>query len=165
MSVRVAVVGAGYWGINHVRAFSRLANCTLVAVCDANEKALSRAHGLAPSARLEMNHRAVLDAIDVDAVVLATPAVTHAPLALEALAAGKHVFVEKPLALSEADAERVVAAAAQAGRTLMVGHLMLYHPGYEKLRALVRGGEIGEIYYAYALRVNLGRLRTDENAL
>ncbi len=98
-------------------------------------------------------------------MVLATPAVAHATQAQAALAAGKHVFVEKPMALSTADAEAVVAAAARAGKTLMVGHLMLYHPGYERLRQLVHGGELGDVFYIYAVRVNLGRLRHDENAL
>jgi predicted dehydrogenase len=107
----------------------------------------------------------VLAAGDVDAVVLATPAVAHAAQAQAALAAGKHVFVEKPMALSVADATATSAAATRAHKTLMVGHLMLYHPGYERLRQLVRGGEIGDVYYVYALRVNLGRLRADENAL
>jgi predicted dehydrogenase len=164
MSVRVAVVGAGYWGINHVRAFSHARGCELVAVCDRDDKALARAEELAPRARRVHEFSEAL-ADDVDAVVLATPAVAHAEQSLQALAAGKHVFVEKPMALSAADAEAVVDAAARAKKTLMVGHLMLYHPGYERLRELVRGGELGEVYYVYALRVNLGRLRRDENAL
>src|SRR5262249_50022856 len=100
-----------------------------------------------------------------EAVVLATPAVAHAEMACQALAAGKHVLVEKPLALSTADAERVVAAAAAAGRTLLVGHLMLYHPAVRPPRQMVAQGELGTLYYLYAQRVNLGRLRRDENAM
>jgi predicted dehydrogenase len=164
MSVRVAVVGAGYWGINHVRAFARARDCQLVAVCDPDARALERAAQLAPRARRCVALDEVLGA-DVDAVVLATPSMAHATQAQAALAAGKHVFVEKPMALATADAEATLAAATRAGKTLMVGHLMLYHPGYERLRQLVHDGEIGDVYYVYALRVNLGRLRRDENAL
>lgn len=163
--VRVAVVGAGYWGINHVRAFSRLDDAELVAICEPDGRTLDRASKLAPSARRLTRFEEVLEARDVDAVVLATPAVLHAQQAIASLGAGKHTFVEKPMALTVADAEAVCAAAERTKLTLMVGHLMLYHPGYQKLRELVRSGEIGEVYYLYSLRVNLGRLRKDENAL
>jgi predicted dehydrogenase len=163
--VRVAVAGAGYWGINHVRAFARLPGCELVAVSDPDERARSRAGQLAPQARIEPSFDALLAAPDVDAVVLATPAIAHAAQAQAALGKGKHVFVEKPLALTVADARATVDAAVAAGRTLMVGHLMLYHPAFRRLSELVAGGELGRVYYLYALRVNLGRLRRDENAL
>lgn len=163
--VGVAVVGAGYWGVNHVRAFSRVPGAELRAVCDPDERALARAAQLAPAALKRHAFEEVLGDPAVDAVVLATPAVDHAAQAVAALGAGKHVFVEKPLALTAADAEGVARAAEASQTTLMVGHLMLYHPGYTRLRELVRGGEIGEVYYLYSLRVNLGRLRRDENAL
>ena len=163
--IRLAVVGTGYWGVNHVRAFGRVPGAELVAVCDPHPAALERAHSLAPHARQLHSLDEVLAADDIDAVVLATPAVNHAAQAQLALAAGKHVFVEKPLALSTADAEAVAVAARASQKTFMVGHLMLYHPGYERLKRLVSDGELGKIYYVYALRVNLGRLRSDENAL
>jgi len=163
--VRIAVAGAGYWGINHVRAFSRLAGCELVAVCDPDERARGRAAQLAPHARIERALEPLLADPDVDAVVLATPAVAHAAQAQAALAAGKHVFVEKPLALTAADARATVAAATAHGSTLMVGHLMLYHPAFQRLAELVAQGELGRVFYLHALRVNLGRLRSDENAL
>jgi predicted dehydrogenase len=162
--IRVAVAGAGYWGINHVRAFARLPGAELVAVADPDERARGRAAQLAPHARIEARIDALLTP-DVDAIVLATPAASHAAHAQAALQAGKHVFVEKPLALTVADARATVAAAKAAKRTLMVGHLMLYHPAFRRLAELVRGGELGRVYYLYALRVNLGRLRSDENAL
>jgi predicted dehydrogenase len=163
--VRIAVAGAGYWGINHVRAFSRLPGAELVTICDPDPAALDRASRLAPAAAGAADLDQVLADPSVDALVLATPAVQHAAQARAALAAGKHVFVEKPMALSVSDAAAVVHAAEASERTLMVGHLMLYHPGFERLRELVRGGEMGEVYYLYSLRVNLGRLRKDENAL
>jgi predicted dehydrogenase len=158
-------VGAGYWGINHVRAFARQKGAELVAICDRDPDARARAAELAPRAALRDALDDVLGDSAVDAVVLATPAVAHAEQARAALAAGKHVFVEKPMALTPADAAAVVRDAETHRKTLMVGHLMLYHPGYERLRELVNGGEIGEVYYLYSLRVNLGRLRKDENAL
>jgi predicted dehydrogenase len=163
--VRIAVVGTGYWGINHVRAFSKVSGGNLVAVCDPDAKALERAALLAPAAERVTSFEALLARPDVDAVVLATPAKEHARQALAALAAGKHVFVEKPMALVPSDAAQIVAAAKAHGRTVMVGHLMLYHPGYTRLKELVHSGELGEVYYLYALRVNLGKLRHDESAL
>jgi predicted dehydrogenase len=163
--IRVAVVGAGAWGINHVRAFARAKGVELVAVCDPGDKARERAHALAPAARLLRRIDEVLEAPDVDAVVLATPAVDHALQARAALERGKHVLVEKPLALDVADAASVVSAAQKAGRTLMVGHLMLFHPALQRLKQMVQKGELGRVFYIYAVRVNLGRLRRDENAM
>lgn len=163
--IRVAVVGTGYWGVNHVRVFENDADAELVAVCDPAAKALARARRLAPRAAHIERFADVLANDRVDAVVLATPAVTHADLACQALAAGKHVLVEKPLALTAADGQRVADAARDAQRTLMIGHLMIYHAAVDRIRALVDAGELGELFYLYAARVNLGRLRTDENAL
>lgn len=163
--VRVAVVGAGYWGINHVRAFAGLAGARLVAVCDADAGARARAARFAPTARLESSLDALLAASDVDAVVLVTPARDHAEQSCAVLAAGKHLLVEKPLALTVAGAQGVVAAAGRANRVAMVGHLMLYHPAVVRLRELLQGGELGDVYYMHSQRVNLGRLRRDENAL
>ncbi len=163
--VRVAVVGAGAWGMNHVRAMSRAKDADLVMVCDSSEGARARAATLAPRARLGHGFEEALAAADVDAVVLATPAKDHAEQARALLAAGKHVLVEKPLALTAADAEAVVATAEAKARVLMVGHLMLFHPAVERLKAMIEGGELGRIYYIYAVRVNLGRVRQDENAL
>ncbi|WP_428261171.1 Gfo/Idh/MocA family protein [Haliangium sp.] len=163
--VRVGIAGIGYWGINLVRTFAHDSRARVTWVCDPVPEARARALALAPAARSSERFEDLLGADDVDAVVIATPAVTHAALARRALQAGKHVFVEKPLALGVEDAEAVVAAADQAGKTLMVGHLMVYHPAVEHLAELVAGGELGDIRYLYATRVNLGRARRDENAL
>ena len=114
------------------------------------------------------DHRQIEDLLEdesLDAIVLATPVPSHAELAVRVLEAGKHCFVEKPLAQSVADAERAVAAAEQAGRTLMVGHLLEYHPGVRKLKELASSGELGDIHYIYGNRLNLGKVRADENAL
>jgi predicted dehydrogenase len=166
--IRLAVLGTGAWGINHVRAFARLAErggVEVAAVCDPSADARNRAARLAARARASASPDEILADPGIDAVVIATPAVTHAKLTVAALAAGKHVLVEKPLALSGGDAREAVAAAERAGRVLMVGHLMLYHPGMDRLRRMIAAGELGQLYYLYALRVNLGRLRRDENAL
>jgi predicted dehydrogenase len=163
--VRVAVVGAGAWGINHVRAMSRAKEAELVMVCDASEAARMRAAGVAPKARIGHDLAEALSAPDVDAVVLATPAKDHAEHARMALNANKHVLVEKPMALDAADAHAAVSAAETHKRILMVGHLMLYHPAVARLKAMIDAGELGQIYYVYSVRVNLGRVRLDENAL
>ncbi len=165
MSVKVAVVGAGAWGINHVRAFERAKGAELVMVCDASEDALKRAKSIAPNAKLGRDLSDALTNADVEAVVLATPAPVHAEQTVAALAPGRHVLVEKPLALRASDAEMVVAAARRSRKTLMVGHLMLFHPAFEKLKGMVDAKELGDLLYMYALRVNLGRVRRDENAM
>jgi predicted dehydrogenase len=163
--VRVAVVGAGAWGQNHVRVMSHTAGAELVVVCDASAVACERARALAPGVRTTADLAAVLTAPDVDAVVLATPAKDHAQQARAALNAGKHVLVEKPIALDAVDAHAVVTAAETHKRTLMVGHLMLFHPAVEHLKAMIDAGELGRIFYMSSMRVNLGRVRQDENAL
>lgn len=162
---RIAVAGLGYWGPNLVRNFAAANSCELVAVCDADQAAVDRALGLAPGARGETDLAAVLDATDIDAVALATPVPTHASLAVQVLKAGKHCFVEKPLAQTVADAEHAVEAAAAAERILMVGHLLEYHPAVETLAGLISEGELGDVLYIYGNRQNLGQLRADENAL
>lgn len=162
-SVRTAVVGCGYWGKNLVRNFASLSD--LKVCCDASDAIRQRLAREYPGVRVTDSFASVLEDPEVDAVVLATPAPTHAELAIEALEAGKHVFVEKPLALSIEDAERVAEVAERTGRILMVGHLLEYHPGVEYLKKLIDGGELGEVYYCYSQRVNLGKLRADENAL
>jgi predicted dehydrogenase len=163
--VRISVVGAGAWGINHVRAFARIDGAELAMVCDPSEPMLTRALGFAPRARGAREFSEAIEAPDIDAVVLATPARLHAEQAQRALAAGKHVLVEKPLALGTEDAEAVAMAASRAGRILMVGHLMLFHPAVVRLREMVAKGELGKVLYVYAVRVNLGRVRQDESAL
>jgi predicted dehydrogenase len=160
------VVGLGYWGPNLARNFAAVPSCELAYLCDADPAARERLARLAPGATLADGLDELLADPSLDAVALATPVPTHAELAVRVLEAGKHCFVEKPLALTAADAERAVAAAGQAGRVLMVGHLLEYHPGVRRLKELTDAGELGdEIYYIYGNRLNLGKLRADENAL
>jgi predicted dehydrogenase len=163
--VSVGVVGLGYWGPNLARNFAALPECELAWCCDADVARRERLASQFPSARFTGDLDELLSDPALDAVVLATPVPTHATLAARVLQAGKHCFVEKPLAQSVADAELAVAAAAEAGRLLMVGHLLEYHPGVLALKEVVDSGELGELRYIYGNRLNLGQLRADENAL
>ena len=163
--IRVGVAGLGYWGPNLARNFAALPSCELTWLCDASPEALARVAAGIPSARTTGDLDDLIADPELDAIVLATPVPTHAALAERVLGAGKHCFVEKPLAQSVADAERAVAAAEQAGRVLMVGHLLEYHPAVEKLKEIAASGELGDIHYVYSHRLNLGKLRADENAL
>jgi predicted dehydrogenase len=159
------VVGLGYWGPNLARNFAALPGSELRWCCDASADVRARVAPIFPGARITGDLDDLLADPELDAIAIATPVPTHAELAVTVLSAGKHCFVEKPLAQSVADAERAVAAAAAAERILMVGHLLEYHPGVRKLKELAAGGELGEIYYIYGNRLNLGKLRADENAL
>jgi predicted dehydrogenase len=163
--VRVGVAGLGYWGPNLARNFAAIPGCELRWLCDASEEARARAAQTFPGVSFAHDLEELLADPELDAVVLATPVPSHAALAVRVAQAGKHCFVEKPLATTTADAERAVAAAESAGKVLMVGHLLEYHPAVDSLKALLEGGELGELYYVYGNRQNLGKLRADENAL
>jgi predicted dehydrogenase len=163
--VRIGVVGLGYWGPNLARNFDGIPGSELAWCCDSSEDALGRIAERFPRVRLTGDIAELLSDPELDAVALATPVPTHGALAARVLEAGKHCFVEKPLAQSVAEAERAVAAARGSGRVLMVGHLLEYHPGVQKLKQLSSTGELGEVYYIYGNRLNLGKLRADENAL
>ncbi len=163
--VRIGVAGLGYWGPNLARNFASLPGCELRWCCDASEEARARAATQFPGVAVTDDLQVLLDDPELDAIALATPVPSHAALAAAVLGAGKHCFVEKPLAQSVADAERAVDAARKADRVLMVGHLLEYHPGVLSLKELADSGELGEIYYIYGNRLNLGKLRADENAL
>jgi predicted dehydrogenase len=163
--VRVGLVGLGYWGPNLARNFDQLPGSELRSICDSSDAARERWAAQFPGARTAADVDELLADPGLDALVIATDVPSHAELAVRALEAGKHCFVEKPLAQSVAEAERVAAAAADAGRVLMVGHLLEYHPGVQQLKQIAAGGDLGRIHYIYSNRLNLGKLRSDENAL
>jgi predicted dehydrogenase len=163
--VRVGVAGLGYWGPNLARNLAAMPGCELAWLCDASADATARLASAFPAARRTGDLDDLLGDPELDAVVLATPVPSHADLAAAVARAGKHCFVEKPLATTAADAERAVAAADEAGRILMVGHLLEYHPAVARLKELIDGQELGELFYLYGNRLNLGKLRADENAL
>jgi UDP-2-acetamido-3-amino-2,3-dideoxy-glucuronate N-acetyltransferase len=160
---KVAVVGAGYWGKNLVRNFANLD--ALGMVCDINPEARANAAQINGEVRIYSLYSEVMTDPEITAIAIATPAATHYSLAKEALAAGKDVFVEKPLALEVDQGQELVALAAQKGLILMVGHILHYHPVVQKLKALIQNGELGKIHYIYSNRLNIGKIRKEENIL
>ena len=159
----IAVVGTGYWGKNLVRNFSALG--ALHSICDSNQETLQRFIDQYPGVWGVPAFSDILGNDEIRGVVLATPAPTHAELAREALLAGKDVYVEKPLCLSEEDGRDLIELAAHRGRILMVGHLLWYHSAIIRLKEMVDSGELGRIQYIYSNRLNLGKLRREENVL
>jgi UDP-2-acetamido-3-amino-2,3-dideoxy-glucuronate N-acetyltransferase len=160
---KVAVLGCGQWGRNLVRNLAQLGE--LGAVYDLSEKALGWVRNQYPDIRVVSSSDEILSDPTIQAVVVATPPSTHGFLARKALRAGKDAFVEKPLALGTAEGQALVDLAERHGRILMVGHILEYHPALVRLRELVVQGELGKIQYVYSNRLNLGRIRTEENAL
>ena len=163
--IRAGIVGLGYWGPNLARNLAAIDGVALAWCCDERPQARERLAVAFRDTRFTADLGELLADDELDAIVVATPVATHAELAVRVLRAGKHCFVEKPLAQSVAGAERAVAAARESGRVLMVGHLLEYHPGVRKLKQIADAGELGEIHYIYSNRLNLGQLRADENAL
>jgi predicted dehydrogenase len=161
--IRIGQAGLGYWGPNLARNFDELAE--LAWLCDLSEENRVRFASRYPGTRMTADFDEVLADAEVDAVVVATPVVTHYDLARRALLAGKHVFVEKPMAVQASEAGELVAIAEEQGRVLMPGHLLLYHPGVAKLKELVDAGELGDVLYLYGNRQNFGKIRREENAL
>ena len=161
--VKVGQVGLGAWGANLVRNVDVLANLTWICEADGDRRLeFGRRY---PGARATGVFEELLADPDLDAVVIATPVPTHYALAKRALEAGKHVFVEKPPAMRAAEMEELVQLSEAAGLVLMPGHLLLYHPGVQKLKDLIERGELGEVLCIYGNRQNLGTIRKDENAL
>ncbi|TAL11702.1 MAG: Gfo/Idh/MocA family oxidoreductase [Nitrospirae bacterium] len=163
--VRVAVVGTGEWGKNHVRTFAQLKGARLVTVCDLEETRLAAIRSQYPGVSTTTRYDEVLSDPSVEAVAIASFASEHFEQARRALEAGKHVLVEKPMTLRASEAEELVRVSQRAGRCLLVGHLLLYHPAVVRMKQLVSSGDIGELFYLYSQRLNLGRVRRDENAL
>ena len=163
--LRVGVIGAGYWGPNLIRNFSEAPGGTVVGVADLSEERLGAIRKRFPAVRTTTDAHELVRDPAVDAICIATPISTHRPLAEEAFAAGKHVFVEKPLAGTVEDAEAIVRAASAARRTLMVGHTFVYNPAVTKVRDLLERGELGDVHYVHSQRVNLGLHQFDFNVL
>jgi predicted dehydrogenase len=163
VSITVGLAGLGYWGPNLARNFDELAE--LRWLCDLDPELQATFVPRYPRAQVTPDFDDLVNDDGLDAVVIATPAVTHYELAKQALEAGKHVLVEKPPALNGSEAEELVAIAESQGRVLMPGHLLLYHPAVRTMKALVDSGELGEVLCVYSNRQNLGKIRADENAL
>ena len=161
--IRVAVFGAGNWGRNHIRTVAAMPEAQLAAICDISSVLREKMSRQYPGAIVTGDSDQAMAA--ADAVVIATPAAAHAPLARAAIERGLPVLVEKPFTLNPQDADALVELSAARGVPIVVGHLLLFHPVIERLRTMIRGGELGNIYYLYSQRVNLGQVRPDENAL
>ncbi|MEE9610166.1 MAG: Gfo/Idh/MocA family oxidoreductase, partial [Desulfatiglandales bacterium] len=163
--IKLAVVGSGYWGKNLVRNFHELG--ALAGICDKDPLVLSKIEEMYQGIPVVQDLDHLLDGslLKVDAVVIATPAETHYHLAKRSLLAGKHVLVEKPLALIEGEGQDLVQIAEKNQLTLMVGHVLQYHRAVIKLKELIDSGELGKVQYLYSNRLNIGKIRAEENIL
>lgn len=165
MTVTVGQVGFGYWGSNLARNIDAVAGLDLVAIADSSPERRRDAQSRHQNAVVTADMRSILESPEIDAVALATPATSHGQLALDALRAGKHVFVEKPLAMSEMEASAIVDASTETGLVAMVGHTFLYSSPVRALKKMIDSGHLGDIKYLYSQRLNLGRIRQDCDAL
>ncbi|WP_457654654.1 Gfo/Idh/MocA family protein [Rhodocaloribacter sp.] len=163
-TIRLGQVGIGYWGKNLLRNFMNVPGATVAMACDQRADVLEAVARQYPGLYTTHRFEDLLEDPDLDGVVIATETPQHFPLAEAALEAGKHVFVEKPMAQTTAEAERLTALAEARNLRLMVGHLLLYHPAFRYVEDLIHGGDLGEVYYLYSMRVNLGIVRQRENA-
>jgi predicted dehydrogenase len=161
--IKVGVVGCGYWGPNLVRNFRSLPDCNLKMICDLNEQRLAHVKSLYPDVQGTTDYRHMLNGVGLDAVVIATAVSTHYPMARASLLAGKHTLIEKPMACSSAECQELIAIAQKKGLVLMTGHTFLYSPAVRKIKEIVDHGDIGEIRYICARRLNLGLFQKDIN--
>ena len=165
MAIRLGIVGMGYWGPNLARNFATLDTCELAWCCELDDAKRAQCEAAYPQTRFTPDLDDLLSDPDLDAIVIATPGSTHAAIAQRVLEAGKNCFVEKPLAQDVESAKRLARLADERGLVLMVGHLLCYHPGVRQLADLIARGDLGDVRYVHSQRLNLGKLRADENAL
>ncbi|MDW8318569.1 MAG: Gfo/Idh/MocA family oxidoreductase [Anaerolineae bacterium] len=163
--ITVGQVGLGQWGPNVLRNLMALPDVRVKVCCDVDEDALRRAAVQYPGLQTTNDYRRLLDDPEVQAVVVTAPSAAHYELSRDALLSGRDVFVEKPLALTTAHGQELVALAEAGRRVLMVGHLLLYHPAVARLKQMVDAGELGQVYYIHTSRLNLGQVRRSENAM
>ncbi len=163
--VSVAVIGAGYWGPNLVRNLVENPNCSKVTICDLQADQIHKMVQRYPGVEVTTDPAEVFASPDIDAVMIATPPLTHFALAQDTLLSGKHVFVEKPFTLSSADAAKLIALAHERKRVLMVGHTFEYSPPVRKIRSIIEAGDLGDVYYISSTRVNLGLHQKDSSVV
>src|SRR5262245_28988890 len=163
-TITIGQIGCGYWGPNVLRNFSAQPNCRVKTVAEINPERQAYVRANFPRSAVVSDVDALLNDPEIDAVVVATPAASHHALTKQVLESGKHVFVEKPLATSTEQADELVSLAAKAGKTLMVGHTFLYNAAVRYAKKLLNDKSLGQLYYIYSQRLNLGQVRSDVNA-
>ncbi|MBN1966940.1 MAG: Gfo/Idh/MocA family oxidoreductase [Anaerolineae bacterium] len=163
--LNIAVIGCGYWGGNYVRLFTELPDTRVAIACDQKPENLVKIGERFPSTTLTTDMSVVMQMGGIDAVVIATNATTHFDIARQCLEAGKPVLLEKPMTTTVADAERLIEIAELHKVPLMIGHIYLYNPGVRKIKSLIENKELGQLYYLYTQRTNMGPIRTDVNAM
>ena len=163
--VNIGIIGCGYWGPNLVRNFYHLDDCVVSEICDMDDKRLKTIKKLYHDVKTSSDYVEMLKNKDIDAVIVSTPGITHYQIAKDSLNAGKHVFVEKPLALTAHHCSELLEIAMEKNKILMVGHTFLYNAAVRKLKEYIDNGEIGDVRYIYASRLNLGKIRNDLDAL
>ncbi len=161
--IKVGVVGCGYWGPNLIRNFRAIPDCSLKVMCDVSEKRLAHLKSLYPEVEGATDYRHTLNGLGLDAVVIATAVRLHHPMAKASLLSGKHTFIEKPMAASSEECEELVDIAREKGLVLMIGHTFLYSPAVRKIKEIVDSGDLGDIRYISARRLNLGLFQKDIN--
>jgi len=163
--MKIGIIGAGNWGINLVRNFCKISGTDNISVCDLDNKRLSLIESEYTGIKTFLNYDEIISSGEIESIVVSTPAETHYEIAKKALLAGKHVFVEKPMTLEVDESEELIEIAKSNRLTLMVDHLLIYHPVICRMKELIEKGELGKIYYLYSQRLNLGVVRSKENAL
>ncbi len=163
--INIGIIGCGYWGPNFVRNFNRIKGVSVKYVCDLSPERLSHIKKLYPDIIATKDYLSVLKDKDITGVIVATPASRHYKIAREALLCGKNILVEKPIAMDLNEARKLIELAADKKRILMVGHTFKFNPSVIKLRGLINSGSLGQVYYIYSRRTNLGPLRKDANAI
>jgi predicted dehydrogenase len=161
----VGIIGAGDWGKNLIRNFHELPDCRLKICSDLDKKRLDYIKNTYRDVQVTTNPNDIINDKEIEAIIICSSAISHYSLAKASLSANKHIFIEKPMTLKSTEAEELVKLSSDKKLTLMVGHLLKYHPAVDKLKTMINSGEIGEVYYLYSQRVNLGKIRSDENAL
>jgi predicted dehydrogenase len=163
--INIGVIGYGYWGPNIVRNFNTIDEARVIAICDRDEKAKSRAKKAYPAIEVTPDYRDIVNSPDIDAVAVVTPVSTHFQLAREALAGGKHIFVEKPFTATVAQAEELINLAEKKNLKIMVDHTFIFTGAVRKMKELIKGGTLGKLYYYDSIRVNLGLIQKDVNVI
>lgn len=163
--IKMGVIGCGYWGPNLIRNFQNNAEVEVMAIADLDQKRLAKVGALYPQVKRTTDAQSLINDPALDAVVVATPVSSHFPLGMATLEAGKHLFLEKPMAASSEECKRLLEVAEARGLTIMVGHTFLFSPPVRKVRSLIDSGDLGDVYYVAVTRVNLGIFQKDVNVV